>query len=336
MVIAFVMLAVSGQQVMSGHQVARSAATMPLPKPLPDPGDGGDGSGESAAGPKRRATGVSPVRVGAVGVGAVGVGAVDRSTGRLNQTAAAQLDVELRRGKVGEVLVELPDAQVDSTTQGANAAVPQPEQSAAQIPAQIPRPEPGPQFDQAQPAVPGPGGQQQPQQVWIADQDQEPTTAVTTAGSHATDPAESDPAAPDPVQAVIDRAWTQLGVRYSWGGGDAYGPTVGIRDGGAGDVHGDYHQAGFDCSGLMIYAFSAVLGYSLPHSSGAQYHLGRQVPLSARLPGDLLFWGSKGRIHHVALYIGDGQMIEAPYSGAAVRVTPVYYGGIMPHVARLL
>jgi cell wall-associated NlpC family hydrolase len=50
----------------------------------------------------------------------------------------------------------------------------------------------------------------------------------------------------------------------------------------------------------------------------------------------MLFWATDGDIHHVALYIGGEQMIEAPYSGAAVRVTSVRYGDIMPYVVRVL
>ncbi|MGH4027023.1 MAG: NlpC/P60 family protein [Pseudonocardiaceae bacterium] len=146
----------------------------------------------------------------------------------------------------------------------------------------------------------------------------------------------AEASASEAVQTVIDRAMAQRGVRYSWGGGDAHGATVGIRDGGIADAHGDYRAAGFDCSGLMIYAFARVLGYSLPHYSGLQYRAGRQVPLAHRRPGDMLFWATRGRIHHVALYIGNGQMIEAPYSGAAVRVTALRFAGIMPYATRML
>ncbi|MGH3977374.1 MAG: NlpC/P60 family protein, partial [Pseudonocardiaceae bacterium] len=138
------------------------------------------------------------------------------------------------------------------------------------------------------------------------------------------------------VRTVINRAMSQLGVRYSWGGGNAHGPTIGIRDGGVADTFGDYRKIGFDCSGLMIYAFSRALGYSLPHYSGFQYNSGRKVPLASKRPGDMLFWSRNGTIHHVALYIGGGQMVEAPYSGAAVRVTSVRYAGIMPYAVRML
>jgi cell wall-associated NlpC family hydrolase len=184
-------------------------------------------------------------------------------------------------------------------------------------------------FDEAQRAVPGLGGQRQRYLDRTAERTREqvaPVAGVPAAG----------PGTHDPVQAVIGRALQQLGVRYSWGGGNAHGPTVGIRDGGSGDAHGDYLQVGFDCSGLMVYAFAVVLGYALPHYSGLQYYAGRQLPLPARQPGDLLFWGSRGRINHVALYLGNEQMIEAPYSGSAVRVAPVRHSGIMPNVTRLL
>jgi cell wall-associated NlpC family hydrolase len=133
---------------------------------------------------------------------------------------------------------------------------------------------------------------------------------------------------------VIARALSQLGMPYAWGGGNAHGPTRGIRDGGVADSFGDYAKVGFDCSGLMIYAFAGV-GVSLPHYSGYQANAGRRVPLSQMAPGDMLFWATGGRIHHVALYIGNGQMVEAPYSGSRVRIAPVRYGGLVPYVARV-
>jgi cell wall-associated NlpC family hydrolase len=137
------------------------------------------------------------------------------------------------------------------------------------------------------------------------------------------------------ARSVINRALSQLGMPYAWGGGNAYGPTRGIRDGGIADLYGDYDKIGFDCSGLMIYAFAAA-GYRLPHYSGYQAQSGRQVPLSQKAPGDMLFWASGGHIHHVALYIGNGQMVEAPYSGSHVRIASVRYGGIVPYATRLL
>ena len=137
------------------------------------------------------------------------------------------------------------------------------------------------------------------------------------------------------VRTIIDRAMSQLGVQYAWGGGNGRGPTLGVRDGGIADAFGDFRRVGFDCSGLMIYAFAGV-GVPLPHYSGYQYTSGRQVPIGARQPGDMLFYSEGGAIGHVALYVGNGMMIEAPYSGAAVRLVPMRFGGVMPYVTRML
>ncbi|WP_414938887.1 NlpC/P60 family protein [Amycolatopsis sp. cmx-11-51] len=147
-------------------------------------------------------------------------------------------------------------------------------------------------------------------------------------------PVQSAPAGSS-VEAVVRRALSQLGLPYAWGGGNGSGPTRGIRDGGTADSYGDYLKTGFDCSGLMIYAFAGVR--SLPHYSGYQYNAGRKVPLSQMRRGDMLFWGGSARgIHHVAIYLGNGQMVEAPQSGLRVRIAPVRYGGIMPYAARLI
>ncbi|MEN3302008.1 NlpC/P60 family protein [Pseudonocardia sp.] len=138
------------------------------------------------------------------------------------------------------------------------------------------------------------------------------------------------------AQTVIDRAMGELGVIYAWGGGTARGPSRGIRDGGVADAMGDYKKIGFDCSGLMLYAFAGV-GVNLPRYSGNQHAYGDQVPLADKQPGDMLAWARNGRIYHIALYIGNNKMIEAPYSGATVRVTDVRYGGnLLPTVSRVL
>ncbi|BDQ23646.1 MULTISPECIES: NlpC/P60 family protein [Rhodococcus] len=136
------------------------------------------------------------------------------------------------------------------------------------------------------------------------------------------------------IETVIDRAMSQLGVRYSWGGGDANGPTFGIRDGGVADTFGDFENAGFDCSGIMIYAFAGV-GISLPHYSGYQYTAGRQVPASQMKRGDLIFYGPNAS-QHEALYLGNNQMLESPQSGDVVKVSPVRWDGMVPNVTRLL
>ncbi|GAB11143.1 putative Rpf-interacting protein [Gordonia araii NBRC 100433] len=138
---------------------------------------------------------------------------------------------------------------------------------------------------------------------------------------------------PQAVELVVNRAMSQLNQPYAWGGGDANGPTKGIRDGGVADAHGDYNKIGFDCSGLMIYAFAGI-GIDLPHYTGYQYTSGPQVPISQMQRGDMIFWGANAS-QHVALYLGNNQMVEAPQSGDVVKVSPVRMSGTMPMVVRL-
>jgi cell wall-associated NlpC family hydrolase len=118
-----------------------------------------------------------------------------------------------------------------------------------------------------------------------------PTTIFT--GSIRARPA---PAPNARAQAAVDAALAQVGKPYQWGGS---GPDS------------------FDCSGLTMWSW-AHAGVSLPHNSGAQYSATVRVDSGDWAPGDLLFFGSP--IHHVGMYIGNGQMVEAPYSGARVRV----------------
>lgn len=136
------------------------------------------------------------------------------------------------------------------------------------------------------------------------------------------------------IETVIARAESQLGVPYAWGGGDANGPTLGIRDGGVADSFGDFEKIGFDCSGLTLYAFAGV-GIALPHYTGYQYQFGTKVSPQEMQRGDLIFYGANAE-DHVAIYLGDGQMIEAPQSGSEVVVSPVRWGGMSPQVVRLL
>ena len=128
-----------------------------------------------------------------------------------------------------------------------------------------------------------------------------------------------------PAKVVIDAARSQLGVTYAWGGGTATGPSRGIRDGGVADQHSDYTKIGFDCSGLTLFAY-AQAGISLPHQSEAQFNLGTRIPRAAGLaalkPADLVFY-SPGTIHHVGIYLGNGQILNAYESGTVIRIQPV-------------
>ncbi|MEU8776095.1 NlpC/P60 family protein [Streptomyces sp. NPDC048606] len=89
-------------------------------------------------------------------------------------------------------------------------------------------------------------------------------------------------------------------------------------------VWGSTGPSGFDCSGLMVWSYRQA-GVSLPRTSQAQRHAGRQVPLSQAQPGDLVTYRSDAS--HVGMYVGNGQVVHAPYPGARVRYDPV---GMMP------
>ncbi|MDK8625040.1 DIP1281 family NlpC/P60 protein [Corynebacterium appendicis] len=130
------------------------------------------------------------------------------------------------------------------------------------------------------------------------------------------------------IEAVIARAESQIGTPYVWGGGDATGATMGL------DGKGYNGQAGFDCSGLVLYAYSGA-GISLPHYTGYQYQRGTQIPVDEAERGDLLFWGNGGN-QHVAIYLGDGMMLEAPQTGMNVQKTAVRRSGMAPMAVRLI
>jgi hypothetical protein len=129
------------------------------------------------------------------------------------------------------------------------------------------------------------------------------------------------------VARVIAAAKSQTGkgLSYSWGGGGKSGPTCGIA---SPSPHGhiDYNILGFDCSGLMQYAFWAGAGVDVGGTSKVQSLRATRIPYSSARPGDMIFWGAPGQTWHVALLIGNGQMIEAapPRNTTSVHVTNIY------------
>lgn len=127
-------------------------------------------------------------------------------------------------------------------------------------------------------------------------------------------------------------AWAkkQLGVPYSWGGGDASGPTLGFAEDN-GNTAGE-HTVGFDCSGLTLYAW-AHAGFTLDHYTGYQWVEGHHIPLDKLRLGDLVFFATDvsdpTTIHHVGIYAGGNWMIDAPHTGAAVRYDHVFVSGLI-------
>jgi cell wall-associated NlpC family hydrolase len=101
------------------------------------------------------------------------------------------------------------------------------------------------------------------------------------------------------------------------------------------EVGKPYQYAGngpdtFDCSGLTRWAYAAA-GISLPRTSRQQWSIGPHIELKDLKPGDLLFWATDvnnpATIHHVALYVGAGWMIQAPHTGEVVQFSRVYLNG---------
>ena len=128
---------------------------------------------------------------------------------------------------------------------------------------------------------------------------QPPSTIVGYSGAATpgvTAEAVSAPAPASHYSGVVGIAMQYLGTPYVWGGAS---------------------PGGFDCSGLVVYAYAQV-GVSLPHSSYAQYNMGVPVSYSELQPGDLVFFYGLG---HVGIYVGGGSFIHAPHTGDVVKIS---------------
>ena len=142
--------------------------------------------------------------------------------------------------------------------------------------------------------------------------------AAAAAEKAALDTAAAERAAAEQVEqaaAAISFARSRIGLPYVWGG---EGP------------------AGYDCSGLTMMAWRAG-GRSVPHFAADQYARSTPVTYRQLRPGDLVFWTDTGRaadIYHVALYIGDDQMIEAPRAGMAIKQASLWIMGTPDFYAR--
>lgn len=188
------------------------------------------------------------------------------------------------------------------------------------------------------------------------------TPGVASADPFNTRPARNQQA----VDFVIARALAQRGVPFTYGGGDANGPTRGAAretpaaaDPAAAAIPGGVpglnfpglappapvasplfpatpdpaaNVVGFDASGIIVYAFAGV-GVKLPRSSGEMYKVGQKVLPEQALPGDLIFFGPEGT-QSVALFVGNGQMLEATDSGVAVSA--VRTASMTPYLVRII
>lgn len=225
---------------------------------------------------------------------------------RKNEEARKQAQQAAAQAKAKEEQEKQNEAKAKETASPTPSQPdPQPSQTATPEPApsQTTTPEPAPSPSETSQPAPAPAPEPEPAPAPTPEPDPEPEPDPTPAPSGGADVA-------------IAKAYTFIGVDYVWGG-ESY--------------------SGVDCSGLAMLSWAAA-GVSLTHSSRAQYWEGTHVSLDSVQPGDLIFWssdGSAGSIYHVAIYLGNDQMIEAPTFGVPVRVTGVRYSGIMPYAVRL-
>jgi murein DD-endopeptidase len=140
-----------------------------------------------------------------------------------------------------------------------------------------------------------------------------PTTAAR--GRLAIEPRVSDVAVGG---AIADVAMGMVGTRYRYGGTD---PTQ-----------------GFDCSGLVYYAYTQA-GYEVPRTAQELFRAARKIAVGDADPGDLMFFQDQTKLSHVGIYLGDGMFVHAPANGQNVAVASLdapYYQQHLVAVGRLL
>ena len=199
-------------------------------------------------------------------------------------------------------------AAADLAQKQAEQAAAQPQESTPAPQEQSSQPNPSPQSSAQEPATTS-----QPEPEAADEEEAAPSPTPTPAPEPEPEPTPSYSG--NAASTAINAAMGYIGTPYVWAGESA---------------------SGLDCSGLTMVSYAAA-GVYLTHSSRVQYGEGSLVPLDAAQPGDLVFWssdGSQSGIYHVAIYLGDDTMIEAPTFGMTVRVTPMRYSGVMPYAVR--
>ena len=138
--------------------------------------------------------------------------------------------------------------------------------------------------------------------VDLASPDNAPLLAQITALQSA----QNAPTTSSRIKSVLQRAFSLLGTPYRWGGTSPEG--------------------GFDCSGLVGYVFRTI-GIDLPRVSRSMANEGTAVvDRTALAEGDLVFFGKRGRVDHVGIYIGEGKFLHAPRTGRDVTVSSLESG----------
>lgn len=129
------------------------------------------------------------------------------------------------------------------------------------------------------------------------------------------------------ISTELPKAMTMTEVRYGQGVSDVRVSLVQYATQFVGNPYvwgGTSLTRGADCSGFVLSVF-ANYGISLPHSSGAQSNCGTRISASEAQPGDLFFYGNGSRINHVAIYIGNGQVVHASSPKSGIKISSAYY-----------
>ena len=133
-----------------------------------------------------------------------------------------------------------------------------------------------------------------------------PDTAPLVEQLQALNEAQQAPSTSGRIKSVLQRAFALLGTPYRWGGTSP--------------------ESGFDCSGLVGYVFRSI-GIDLPRVSRAMANEGVAITdRTALAEGDLVFFGRRGRVDHVGIYVGDGKFLHAPRTGRDVTVSSLTSG----------
>lgn len=149
----------------------------------------------------------------------------------------------------------------------------------------------------------------------------------------------ADARASDIGPKVTAIALAQVGIPYSWGGGNARGASLGTCAGYRGSIRPcpATRTVGFDCSGLTLYAYAQV-GVTLDHYAAFQWLEGRRVAATSLMPGDLVFFHPKrDGPGHMGMYVGTGRFVHAPRTGDVVKVSRLadyaasYMGAVRPY-----
>lgn len=142
-----------------------------------------------------------------------------------------------------------------------------------------------------------------------------PAPAARTPGRAVVEPRAADAGIGD---AIAEVAMGMVGTRYRYGGADP--------------------REGFDCSGLVYYAYSQA-GYRVPRTSQELFRAARKISVRDAGAGDLMFFQDQAKLSHVGIYVGDGLFVHAPSSGEKVSIASLdspYYREHLIAVGRLL